>query len=40
MGVSMGSRQGHPVTSSKSNETFRICRAFYADYFDGKIFKI
>ena len=31
MGVSMGSRQLHPATSSKFNETFRVCNRVLRD---------
>jgi hypothetical protein len=40
MGVSMWSRQVDSATTSKFNETFRVCRAFYADHFGKKVFEI
>jgi hypothetical protein len=36
----MGLRQVHPVTKPKSVETFRVCRAFFADHFGNKFVRI
>ncbi len=38
MGVSMGNHQVHTATTSKSFETFRICREFCVDHFGKKKF--
>ncbi len=40
MGESTRSRQFHPATSSDFDETFRLCRASFADHFGKQVFEL